>query len=165
MAYDAATGNIVLFGGESNQAISSDTWTWDGSTWTKQAPATSPPARELLRRWATTRPPATSSCSAATSSEQLGDTWTWDGLTWTKQAPRQPGGRPAASMAYDKTTRNIVLFGGLGLFGGCQCEPGYLSGTWTWGGSGLTNVPEMCPVRVAPVHQCRSVMGGGRVGL
>jgi hypothetical protein len=34
----------VLFGGYGNRAFS-DTWTWDGTTWTQQHPATSPPAR------------------------------------------------------------------------------------------------------------------------
>ena len=48
MAYDAATGTIVLFGGNNaNSPPVGDTWTWDGSTWTKQAPATSPSAREV----------------------------------------------------------------------------------------------------------------------
>jgi len=46
MAYDAATGNTVLFGGIGPASrSSSSTWTWDGSTWTRQAPATSPSAR------------------------------------------------------------------------------------------------------------------------
>ena len=47
MAYDAATGNVVLFGGNNGSSALRDTWTWDGATWTKQAPATRPPAREF----------------------------------------------------------------------------------------------------------------------
>src|SRR5215472_5213859 len=43
MAYDAATGNVVLFGGGNNRGGLSDTWTWNGSTWTKQNPAAHPP--------------------------------------------------------------------------------------------------------------------------
>jgi hypothetical protein len=47
MAYDAATRNIVLFGGgASDGGDLGDTWTWDGSTWTKQHPAASPFARQ-----------------------------------------------------------------------------------------------------------------------
>src|ERR1700689_3111267 len=34
IAYDAAHGEVVLFGGNSQAALS-DTWTWDGTTWTK----------------------------------------------------------------------------------------------------------------------------------
>jgi hypothetical protein len=44
MAYDAATGTMVLFGG-AGFGVSGGTWTWDGSTWTQQHPAASPPAR------------------------------------------------------------------------------------------------------------------------
>jgi hypothetical protein len=47
MAYDAATGTVVLFGGQSwsSECVFGDTWTWDGTTWTEQAPATRPSAR------------------------------------------------------------------------------------------------------------------------
>jgi galactose oxidase-like protein len=48
MAYDAATSTVVLFGGSGKMHPDlGDTWTWGGSTWTKQAPATSPHAREF----------------------------------------------------------------------------------------------------------------------
>ena len=77
MAYDAATGNIVLFGGGINgHGVQNVTWVWDGTTWTKQAPATSPPARDA----------ASMAYDAATgnvvlfggfASGTLGDTWTW----------------------------------------------------------------------------------------
>ena len=36
MTYDYARDEVVLFG---------DTWTWDGTTWTQEPPATSPSAR------------------------------------------------------------------------------------------------------------------------
>jgi hypothetical protein len=75
MTYDAATSTAVLFGGFTN-----DTWTWDGTTWTKQHPATSPTARQL----------PSMAYDAATSTAVLfggniaghprrtpGDTWTW----------------------------------------------------------------------------------------
>ena len=43
MAYDAANGSIVLFGGQNRSRSLDDTWTWDGSGWTQTHPATSPP--------------------------------------------------------------------------------------------------------------------------
>jgi hypothetical protein len=47
MAYDRATGTVVLFGGADHfHRALGDTWTWDGSTWTKQHPATSPDPRD-----------------------------------------------------------------------------------------------------------------------
>ena len=39
MAYDAATGTVVLFGGRASDGlVFNDTWVWDGATWTKQFP-------------------------------------------------------------------------------------------------------------------------------
>src|SRR5207244_3469791 len=50
MAADRATGRVVLFGGllqvGNTSTVLGDTWTWDGSNWTQQHPATSPPARD-----------------------------------------------------------------------------------------------------------------------
>src|SRR5580693_5544846 len=79
MAYDAATGTIVLFGGLGEHGLLRDTWTWDGSTWTRQAPAASPAARTV----------ASMAYGAATgtivlfggsgSHGDLRDTWTWEG--------------------------------------------------------------------------------------
>ncbi len=44
MAYDASSATIVLFGGF-HIAELGDTWSWNGTTWSKLAPATSPTAR------------------------------------------------------------------------------------------------------------------------
>ena len=44
MAYDAGSGQVVLFGGiTAANAVVGDTWTYDGATWTQQSPAASPP--------------------------------------------------------------------------------------------------------------------------
>ena len=44
IAYDAATGTVVLFGGFGRLGPpSGDTWTWNGASWSKQVPVTRPP--------------------------------------------------------------------------------------------------------------------------
>ncbi|HEX4060516.1 MAG TPA: hypothetical protein VHY58_05785 [Streptosporangiaceae bacterium] len=43
MAYDATSGQLVLFGGADHQKLGV-TWVWNGSDWVKQNPATKPPA-------------------------------------------------------------------------------------------------------------------------
>ena len=45
MAYDPATGQLVLFGGNGigTTGVLPDTWTWDGTTWTQQSPPPAPP--------------------------------------------------------------------------------------------------------------------------
>jgi hypothetical protein len=94
--------------------------------WTKQSPATSPPARDY----------ASIAYDAATGNVVqfggfrdgvLGGTWVWDGSTWTKQAPAtSPPARAEASMAYDAATGTVVLFGG-------ETVHSKARGTWLWG--------------------------------
>ena len=79
MAYDAATGTVVLFGGRRAGLAVNDTWVWNGATWTRQFPKTSPPARTA----------ASMAYDAATGNvvlfgglngagvRPLNDTWTW----------------------------------------------------------------------------------------
>jgi hypothetical protein len=43
LAYDPEASKVVLFSGVGAPA---DTWTWDGTNWTEQHPAQSPPARQ-----------------------------------------------------------------------------------------------------------------------
>jgi hypothetical protein len=53
MAYDAGGRQILLFGGAPvlvypNINYLSDTWTWNGTTWTAVSPGTTPPARAFF---------------------------------------------------------------------------------------------------------------------
>ena len=152
MAYDAATGNVVLFGGRNKEGYDlSDTWTWDGSTWTKQAPAASPPAREIasMAYDAATRNIVLFGGYVLHINGMLGDTWTWDGSTWTKQHPAaHPLARRDASMAYDAATRNIVLLGGESQ------EGSDLSDTWTWAGLTWT---KQAPAASPPAREFASM--------
>ena len=48
MAYDAARGEVVLFGGRRLRLLD-DTWTWDGTDWTERSPRhRSPSARDSM---------------------------------------------------------------------------------------------------------------------
>jgi hypothetical protein len=125
MAYDAATGTVVLFGGYTGTRYLAGTWTWDGTTWTLQHPATSPPARSdaAMAYDAATGTVVLFGGSGFTT-DHLGDTWTWDGTTWTEQHPAtSPPAVSGARMAYDGATGTVVLFD---------------AGTWTWDGSTWT---------------------------
>ena len=130
MAYDPATGNMVLFGGtnSSNTGAVNDTWTWNGTTWTELSPTTSPSARQNASM---AYDPATGDMVlfGGYAGGYVGDTWTWNGTTWTKLSPAtSPSAREAASMAYDPATGNMVLFGGGG-------GSGLNDDTWTWNGT------------------------------
>jgi pyruvate/2-oxoacid:ferredoxin oxidoreductase beta subunit len=45
MAYDAARGQVVLFGGLGSSGRLNDTWVWDGTNWVQKFPGNAPPAR------------------------------------------------------------------------------------------------------------------------
>ncbi|MEB2322152.1 MAG: kelch repeat-containing protein [Sorangiineae bacterium] len=125
MAYDAERGETVLFGGSKNSANLSDTWTWNGATWKKRTPASSPPARSYTAlAYDGARGKALLFAGAAGS--LLDDTWEWDGATWTQVALAQrPSARSNHAMAYDGARGEVVLFGG-------ERSGTSLQDTWTY---------------------------------
>jgi hypothetical protein len=137
VAYDAARGQVVLFGGTGDGFAMGDTWTWDGSTWTEQHPATSPPPRFA---GAMTYDPATQKVvlfggSASKSEDWFGDTWTWDGSNWTEEHPAEsPSPRAYASMAFDPRSSAAILFGGCNACYGAETN----AETWSWDGENWT---------------------------
>jgi hypothetical protein len=141
MTYDAAIGQIVLFGGYSDNRghTAGETWTYDGTTWTQQFPATSPPARagaSMAYNSSTSQVVLFGGYNSEGMGDTLGllnDTWTYDGTTWTQQSPAtSPTTRDGASMAYDSSTDQMVLFGG------DHDNKTYLNETWTYDGTTWT---------------------------
>lgn len=127
MAFDAANGEMVLFGGFDGNA-KGDTWTWNGSNWVLESPATSPPAR-----WGSTLTfdPSTGNTvlfGGAGVNGYLNDTWVWDGSNWSQ---RNPATSPVAyfygSAAFDPTLGAVVLYTRSG-------NPNVYE-SWAWDGS------------------------------
>src|ERR1700736_2020 len=122
MAYDAARGKTVLFGGsDGSQNYSRETWIWDGRTWTQLSPVTSPPAQYG----------ASLAYDPIRQNVVLfggdGSTWTWDGTNWTQRNPiASPTGRLFPGLVWDGATANVLLFGGDGI------PSGHFNDTWTW---------------------------------
>lgn len=91
MAYDAARGVVVMFGGGvpgagPNGVPPTDTWTWDGKTWTRVA--TEGPMPRYLHAMAydakRQRIVLTAGNRSARPYDVLSDTWEWDGTKWTE---------------------------------------------------------------------------------
>jgi hypothetical protein len=147
MAYDAADGQVVLFGGDSSVGRQNDTWTWDGTDWTQRHPAHSPPVRQdagIAYDAADGRVVLFGGLDLG--GHHLGDTWTWDGTDWTQQHPaHQPGPRTEQAMAYDDADGRVVLFGGFSSHD--------LGDTWTWDGTDWT--------RQHPAHAPHRRFGAG----
>lgn len=160
MAYDSDNATVVLFGGQrSDGTLSSDTWVWNGSTWTSM---TSPvPARQLASM---AFDPALHQLilfgGQGTGGQLLNDTWAWNGATWYQQAhdsATTPPAREGAPMAFDANDQ-LVLFGGTSPAGSATATgavhptsqptagataaaptttsaPTSLADTWVWTGS------------------------------
>ncbi|KRE83785.1 hypothetical protein ASG89_11745 [Paenibacillus sp. Soil766] len=117
MAYDPATGKVLLFGGEEKSgALLGDTWLWDGmnAEWEQ---VTGLPSSPIARGGA----------QLAYNGEQLvlfggysgsggsknlqDDTWLWNGTSWTEVNPAvKPPAAYGGQMAFDGQT--AVLYGG-----------------------------------------------------
>ena len=128
MTYDTARKRTVLFGGQ-NYGFFSDTWTWDGTNWREEHPATSPPGRS---------DPAMAFDGATHEVVMFGgfcfgcfygDTWVWNGTDWRQLFPSSsPSERSDSGTSYDPRARVVVLFGGAGW-------EGRLNDTWRWNGT------------------------------
>ncbi|MFT5422852.1 MAG: hypothetical protein ACI89L_000621 [Phycisphaerales bacterium] len=126
-AFDAARGEILLFGGDHtpigpDENYSNETWAWNGTEWALRA-ATGPSPREN---------------STMAFDEQLGkvflfggrtgtgpstETWSWDGAQWTLENADGPDVRYQSSMAYDAEAQTVVLY------------DGNTNQIWAWNGS------------------------------
>ena len=138
MAYDSATREIVLFGGEApdGSGYLGDTWTWDGANWTQRSQSQPPPPEScasIADDPATGQPVLFGGINISNQSFDYGyssQTWAWDGNAWQLKAPvTSPPARGCGSAAYDPATRDVVLFGGV-----CTCSGPY-GDTWAWNGA------------------------------
>jgi hypothetical protein len=147
LAYDASKQVIVMFGGSDHGIAMNDTWTWDGTTWTLQAPDRSPPGRDSASMTYDAARHEIVLFGGFNSYSAFGDTWIWDGSTWERrQPPTAPSKRSDAASTYDLRRREVVLFGGFGQLDmnrrgsvstGSDPDGSWsaLGDTWTWDGT------------------------------
>jgi hypothetical protein len=164
MAFDAARGESVVFGGENGSGTASfaDTWVWDGASWLLRTPAMSPPAlTDHAMAYDDTRQRVVLFGGVDANGTLSADTWEWDGTTWTQRFPTQsPPARRGHAVAHDKTSAHVLLFGG--------DTGGIAADTWTWDGTRWTLLapPQSPPARHqhAMAHDTsrrRTVLFGG----
>jgi hypothetical protein len=163
LAYDAASGQLVLFGGAHTPGFNflalNDTWVWTGSNWLQQHPATVPPARTgaaLAYDAASGQLVLFGGDSATGMSAAMNDTWVWTGSNWLQQ---HPATAPALSttfqgqqvlfdypkMVYDPTSGKLLLtLIGIGANNGAQADY-FTVADWTWDGHNWTEVTTIGP--------------------
>ena len=143
MAFDAASGQVVLFGGigATSSAPLGDTWVWDGANWKQVVTAHKPPARFLHTMAYDPISQKVVLFGGDGGGKILNDTWLWNGSDWLP-APTQttpPDFYTGAGMEYSATLRKLVLFSGLTWNGARSGTPSYNS--WSWDGSQWKNLP------------------------
>ncbi len=134
MAYDAARGVTVLFGGYRNGVENGETWEWNGTSWT-QRPAAPPSAPSPRRGHTLAYDPTRSAVvlfGGYMGADFNNETWEWSGSGgggWTRRTVGAPAARFQHGMVFD-TARGVGV-----LFGGSTVDF-YNGETWEWNSAG-----------------------------
>jgi len=153
MVWDSLHSQAVLFGGGDwvNNGIIfmlNDTWTWNGSTWTQQFPANSPPPRYVYAMAYDSLHNQTVVFGGYTPNGYVGDTWVYDGVNWTEKFPaNSPSARSGAEMTWDANSNAVILFGGVN-------GSTVYSDTWAWNG---TNWTQLFPATVPAPRYAQTI--------
>ncbi len=130
MAYDAARGVTILFGGYVGTfpTRNGETWEWNGTAWTQRA-VSGPSARgHHAMAYDAARRVTVLFGGVGAGYVYNGETWEWNGTAWTQRAVSGPSPRVYHAMAYDAARAVTVLFGG--YTGSARSAE-----TWEWNGT------------------------------
>jgi hypothetical protein len=149
MVYDAAREEVVLFGGLDRDRKReddpfnprTDTWTWNGSTWTQRFSSTVPHLD--LARGAYDAANQNLVLFGFSYPTRAPETWVWNGHAWRLMQPaNSPFIRTAQTMGYDCVNRRVMLYGGF------NHDLSIMSETWEWDGADWTQLhPAVSPGR------------------
>ncbi|MGA8665100.1 MAG: PKD domain-containing protein [Thermoplasmata archaeon] len=169
IAYDAADGYVVLFGGFDGNTLYQDTWTFVGDVWSPVHPAISPPARFSpgMAYDAVDHEVVLFGGANETGSNSFNDTWTYHAGSWSLAHPANaPAPRFSLAMTYDAADRFVLLFGGWSAV-----QTSSFGDTWTFaGGAWIELFPAPSPsprnyqVLTYDAALNAAVLTGGHVG-
>lgn len=132
LVYDAAGGEVLLFGGENDDGELGDTWTLSGDTWTEKTPANSPSPRfSAAMAYDAARQEVV--LFGGDDGRWQNDTWVWDGSEWTEKSPSSVPPDESPAMAYDPNRSVVVLMVGNQSSGEME--------VWEWDGADWTLRP------------------------
>jgi len=138
MVYDSSRSRVVLFGGQTGNAGTNDTWEWNGEEWTQIADIGPSPRFRHALAYDSNR-----NCvvlfGGGTGQSVLGDTWEWDGEYWTQIDDTGPAARTGHAMCFDTTRQRVLLFGGMN-----QANAAF-GDTWAWDGNEWTQEQDTGP--------------------
>lgn len=133
LSCDSVRNRVVLFGGVyypsgGSQTYVNDTWEFDGTNWSKRAPASSPTARSQgMMAFDPER--SVTVLYGGSGSTNYSDVWEWNGTTWTQKTfgTPNPGAQRGGRMVYYPPMHGVLAWGNnLGPSG------------WLWNGTAWT---------------------------
>jgi hypothetical protein len=162
LAYDPASSQLVFFGGQDADDLFADTYTFSASTltWTGVHVDDEPQPRDGA---ALAYDPADQELVlygglgySGGSRVTEGDTWLWNGSDWSTASNPAPNPPPVSfgSLAYDPTTDQLLLDGGIGA----APADSLTSQTWEWTGIAWT---ELSPAAVPPASSAAALTYDG----
>src|ERR1700682_1947008 len=116
MAEEGASGRLILYGGESPEgALLSDTWLWDGQTWSEHLQSTGPRIYWPMMAFDSARGQVVligSTIYDATRAASPTQTWLWRSGSWQQVHPSTAPNSYSAdsSIADDASTSRILLY-------------------------------------------------------
>jgi len=135
MTYDAASGKIIMFGGDNGTTYLNDTWVFDGFTWTQVATDTPPPPRAAAQMAYDSVTHKVVLFGGFDGRNYLGETWLWDGRRsqWRRVRTAHSPTPVTGPMLFSDPNGRVDLFGGFdGHF--------YQLAMWQWIGSDWTQL-------------------------
>jgi len=135
--FDSLRGRVVMYGGQSTQAagtLNSQTWEYDGTTWTEVATIGNPGRRDRPAMCFHAGIGMTVMFGGHDGLALTDETWLYEGFsgTWFQAALAvpKPSPRNAAALVYDPLHNLCILMGGQGA--------NVLSDTWVFDGTRWT---------------------------
>jgi N-acetylneuraminic acid mutarotase len=143
LVYDQTLKLTVYFGGYDGTDYRDDTWTWNGTAWTKVKTKDDPENRGQMAIWYDPLAKKTILFSGIgrpnidSKVTRFNDMWSFDGANWVKMSVTQtPGIRFGSQVAVDPRDGKVVLFGGLrATVEGKLVDQFYDNDVWTWDGA------------------------------
>jgi PKD repeat protein len=159
--YDAAAGEVVMFGGANGCRSTGQTWTFAGGNWTQDSLGSQPPGDNY---GSIAYDPALRATVLFGGETFLGsrctytiynETWTFANGTWTDATSTTIGAPPQdylTAMTYDEAAGAIVYVGDIGSYYGYYGY-GATPAAWTWPGTPLVTNTTVTPSQgIAPFN-------------
>lgn len=137
VAYDAARDVLVLYGGRTNNGTRclSDTWEWDGQTWTEFTGTSPAVCSHFMMEYAAGLGRVVVFGGADDALGTHAGMWAWDGAAWEPLAVDTPEVRFHGMSAVDPAGDRLWLLGGFDLSNQMVDE------WWAWDGALWEQLP------------------------